>query len=96
MQLGTTAVEAEARKIDTYCELINNRYFFQPGVMAVQGSLGESSEIFIKCLCKMLCLSHDDQGADSFFNHRISRALQIGNAACVLETVGDNDALSEL
>ena len=62
MQLRTTAVEAEARKIDTYRELIDNGYFFQLGAMEVQGS----------------------------------KTLQIGNAACVLETVGDSDAFSEI
>ena len=34
--------------------------------MEVQGSLGESSEIFVLRLCKMLCRSHDDQRAGSF------------------------------
>ena len=59
--LGTTATEAEARKIEKYRELIDNGYIFQPVALEVQGSLGESSEIFIKRLCKMLCRSHDDQ-----------------------------------
>ena len=44
--------------------------------------LGESSEIFIKRFCKMLCRSHDDQRVGSFLKQRISMALQIGNAAC--------------
>ena len=52
---GTTATEAEARKIEKYCELINNGCIFQPVAMEVQGSSGESSEIFISRLCKMLC-----------------------------------------
>ena len=51
---GTTATEAEARKFDKYCELIDNGYIFQPVALEVQGSLGESSEIFITRLCKML------------------------------------------
>ena len=63
---GTTATEAEARKIEKYRELIDNGYFFQPVAMEVQGSLGESSEIFITRLCKMLCRSHDNQRAGSF------------------------------
>ena len=44
---GTTATEAEARKIEKYRELIDNGYIFQPVASEVQGSLGESSEIFI-------------------------------------------------
>ena len=44
---GTTATEAEARKIEKYRELINNGYIFQSVALEVQGSLGESSESFI-------------------------------------------------
>ena len=93
---GTTATEAEARKIEKYCELIDSEYIFQPVALEVQGSLGESSEIFITRLCKMLCRSHDDQGAGSILKQRISMALQIGNAACVVGTVSDRDAFEEI
>ena len=62
----------------------------------VHGSLGESSEIFITRLCKMICRSHDNQRAGSFLKQRISMALQIGNAACVLEPVSDRDAFEEI
>ena len=93
----TTATEAEARKIEKYRALINNGYIFQPVALEVQGSLGERSEIFITRPCKMLCLSHDDQRAGSFLKQqRISMALQIGNAACVLGTVSDRDAFEEI
>ena len=44
---GTTATEAEARKIEKYRELIDIGYISQPVALEVQGSLGESSEIFI-------------------------------------------------
>ena len=64
--------------------------------LEVQGSLGESSEIFITRLCKILCRSHDDQRAGSFLKQRISMALQIGNAACVLVTVSDRDAFEQI
>ena len=92
---GTTTTEAEERKIEKYRELIDNGYLFQPVAMEVQGSLGESSEIFSTCLCKMLCRSHDDQRAGSFLKQRISMALQISNAACVLGTVSDRDEFEE-
>ena len=93
---GTTATEAEARKIEKYRELIDNGYIFQSVAMEVRCSLGESSEIIITRLCKMLCRSHDDQRAGSFLKQRISVALQIGNAACVLGTVSDRDAFEEI
>ena len=93
---GTTATEAEARKIEKYRELTDNGYIFQPMALEVQCSLGESSETFITRLCKMLCRSHDDQRADSFLKQRISMALQIGNAAFVLGTLSDRDAFEEI
>ena len=93
---GTTATEAEARKIETYCEVIDNGYIFHSVALEVQGSLGESCEIFITRLCEMLCRSHDDQRAGSFLKPRISMALQIGNAACVLGTVSNRDAFEEI
>ena len=51
---GTTATEAEARKIEKNRELIENGYIFQPVALEVQGSLGESSEFFITRLCEMV------------------------------------------
>ena len=77
-------------------ELIYNGYIFQPVALEVQGYLGQSSEIFITRLCKMLCRSHDDQRVASFLKQRISMALQFGNAACVLGTVSDRDAFDEI
>ena len=93
---GTTATEADARKIEKYRELIDNGFIFQPVVLEVQGSLSESSEIFITRNCKMLCRSHNDQRAGSFLEQRSSMALQIGNAACVLGTVSNRDAFEEI
>ena len=73
---GATATEAEMRKVEKYRELLDNGYIFQPVALEVQGSLGESSEIFITRLCKMLCLSHDDQRAGSFLKQRVSMAFR--------------------
>ena len=68
----------------------------QPVAREVQGSLVESSEIFIKRLCKMLCRSHEYQRVGSVLKQRISMALQVGNAACVLGTVSDRDAFEDI
>ena len=68
----------------------------RPESLEVLGSLGESGEVFITRLCKMLCRSHDDQRAGSFLKQRISMALQIGSSACVLGTVSDRDAFKEI
>ena len=93
---GTTATEPEARKFEKYRELSKNGYIFQPVALEVHGSLGESGELFITRLCKMLCRSHDNQRSSSFLKQRVSKALQIGNAACVLGTVSDRDAFEEI
>ena len=70
--------------------------FFQLVTLKVQSSLGESSEISITRLCKMLCFSHDDQRAGSFLKQRISMALLIGRAPCVLGTMSDRDAFEKI
>ena len=44
---GTTVTETEARKIEKNLDLIDSGYMFQPVALEVQGSLGESSEIFM-------------------------------------------------
>ena len=93
---GTTATEAEARKSEKYPETIYNGYIFQLVALEVQGSLGESGEFVITRLCKMLCRSHDLQRAGSVLKQRISMALQISSAACVLGTVSDRDAFEEI
>ena len=69
---------------------------FQLVALEVQCSLGESSEIFITRLCKMLCRSHDDQQSGSFLKQRIPVALHVGNATCVLGTVSDRVAFEEI
>ena len=66
---------------------------FQPMALEIQGSLGESSEIFISCLCKMLRRSHDSHRAGNFLKQQVSLVFQIGIAACVLGTVSDRDEL---
>ena len=95
-QLAYVSEPTFALRIEKYRELLDNGYIFQPVALEVQGSLGESSEIFITRPCKMLCRSHDGQRAGSFLKQRISLALQIGNWACVLGTVSDRDAFEEI
>ena len=93
---GTTTTQAEAREIEKYRELLDNGYICQSVALEMQGFLGERSELFITCLCKMVCRSHDDQRAGSCLKQRISLALLIGNGACVLGTVSERDAFQDL
>ena len=49
----------------------------EQGSFEVQGSLGDSSEVFIKRLCKMLCRSHDTQWSGSFSRQRPKRLYKL-------------------
>ena len=63
---GTTATEAEVRKIEQSCELIDNGYIFRPVALEIQGSSCECSEIFITRPYKMLCRLLEDQLVSAF------------------------------
>ena len=84
---GTTVTEAEARKIEKYRELIDNGYIFQPVALEVQGSLGESSEIFITRLCKMLSSARRSTSWQLFeatnFNGSSDRQCGLCSKECV-------------
>ena len=57
---GTTASDAEARKIEKYRELIDNGYTIKLVAAEVHGSSGERTEVFITHLSKSSC-SYNDQ-----------------------------------
>ena len=52
--LGTTATNAEARKIGKNCKLPDTGYTFLPVAIEVQGPLSESNEYLITRPCSML------------------------------------------
>ena len=95
MQPGIIITSAGARKNAKYRRLIDNGYIFQPVAMEVEGSLDETSEIFITPLCKMPYRSHDNQRAGNLLKQRISVAFQIANAACDLGTVSERGAFEK-
>ena len=90
--LGTTAIDAESRKI--YQGSIDNGYMFQPVTLEKRGSLAKilkhSLGYPVKCsvVCTMISELVVFQGT--------SMALQNDNAACVPGTVKDRDAFEEL
>ena len=79
----TTTTEAEARQTEKHRELKDFGYSFQSLTMEVQGSLGESSEIFVTHLYIMHYCLHDHQRDFIFVKHYIPIAFRIGNEACV-------------
>ena len=84
---GTAAAEAEERKNDKYKDLVDDRYLFHPLAFEIKGAAGPSPEIFLSMLCKNLSICTEEPRAGSFLKQRISMAIQIANAACVLGTI---------
>ena len=79
---GITAIEAEVRKIEKYRPLIDIGYIFQPVALEVQGSLGDSSEIFGICLfCRIpLSRKHRDILPNFFSAKWASKFGKVGKA----------------
>ena len=86
---GTAAGESEERKNDKYKDLVDDGYLFEPLAFEIEGAAGPSSESFLKKLCKNLSICTEEPRACSFSKQRISLAIQIANAACVLGTLND-------
>ena len=93
---GTAAAEAEERKIDKYKDLVNDGYLFQPLVFEIPVAACPSTEIFLSKLCKNLSICTEEPRAGSFLKQRISLAIQIANAACVLGTINDKIIFDEI
>ena len=93
---GTAVSEAVERKNDKYKDLVNDGYLFQPLAFENQGAAGPSTEIFLSKLCKNLSICTEKPRAGSFLKQRISLAIQIANAACVLETINDKVTFDEI
>ena len=88
---GTAAAEAEERKSDKYKDLVDDAYLFQPLAFEIQDAAGPSTELFLSKLCMNLSICTEEPRAGSFLKQRISLAIQIANAACVLGTINDKN-----
>ena len=84
---GMAAAEADERKNDKYKDVVDDGYLFQPLAFEIQGASGPSTEILLSNLCKNLSICTEEPRAGSFLKQRISLAIQIANAACVLGTI---------
>ena len=84
---GTAAAEAEKQKNDKYKDLVDDGYLFQPLAFEIQGEAGPSTKVFWSKLCKKLSICTEEPRSGSFLEQRISLAIQIANAACVLGTM---------
>ena len=88
--------EAEEQKIDKYKVLVNDVYPFQPLAFEIQGAAGSSTQIFLSKFCKNLSICTEESRAGRFLKQRISLAIQIANAACVLGTTNDKITFDEI
>ena len=79
-----TAVEQ--KKMKKY-ESLSPDYCVQPVSVDVFGGMGESTATFIAELGASIVVKSGDKNAASFLRQRLSIAVQIGNSACILETL---------
>ena len=93
---GTAAADAEERKKDKYQDLVDDGYLFQLLAFEIQDAAGPSTEIFLSKLCKNPSICTEEPRAGSFSKQRISLAIQISNAACVLGAINDKVTFDEI
>ena len=84
---ASVAKLAEARKLKKYEEL-GQHYVVQPLAIETLGGIGPLSMNFIRQLAKKLYFISYNALEASFIRQRLSVAVQVGNAACVAESLG--------
>ena len=81
----TVADLAETKKAAKYAELAD-RFLFQPVAVETLGGMGRQSLRFLSSLGARIAAATGEIEATKQLRQRFSLAVQIGNAACVLET----------
>ena len=71
-------------------------HIFHSIAFEVQGATGPTIEIFLKNLCKNLYTCTEEPRIAGFLKQRISLAIKIMNAACVLGTRNDKTTFDEV
>ena len=84
---GVVAAQAEQLKRAKYAHL-NMSHHFVPFVVETSGVLGEATEDFTRDLGRRLYKATGEPRSREFLLQRISVAVQRGNAAAVLGTMG--------
>lgn len=91
----TVANAAETKKIDKYDELRGN-FIIQPIALETNGAIGEISLAFLRQLGRKIEEVSGDQRSSAFLRQRIAINVQMGNAACVLESMGDSSLFMDV
>ena len=69
-------------------EHLDSSHFFVPFAVETSRVLGEAAEEFVRELGQHLCMTTEENHSHEYVLQRISIALQMGNAAVVLGTMG--------
>ena len=83
---GSTAAEADRRKIDKYSSL-QHRHNFMPIAIETLRAWGPDALKLAGQIGRRISSITNDARATSFFIQRLSLAVQRGNAACILGTI---------
>ena len=83
---SSVAAAAEAKKTTKYERLMTD-WVFQPVAVETLGGFGPSTLTFLRKLGSMLSEASGDAREGRFLRQRLAMQVQIGNAACVRETL---------
>jgi len=86
---GSIAENAERLKHNHYRKLKEN-YLFTPLAFESLGSMGPETKIFIDLLGSKMRNASGESRSKDYLLQKISIAIQRGNAACILGTLGRN------
>ena len=84
---GVVAAQAEQVKVSKYAHL-DTTHHFVPFAVETSGVLGEAAENFTRELARRICKATGEPRSRQFLLQRLSIAVQRGNAAAVLGTMG--------
>ena len=85
---GSVAAQAEMRKIAKYSLLNSTLYSFMPVAIESLGTFGARSLKFIRDLGRRIALQSGDPLATTYLIQRLAVAVQRGNAASIIGTMG--------
>jgi hypothetical protein len=83
---SAVATAVEARKTQKYADLAHD-FIFEPISLEVFGGMGEATQQFISKLGSKLLERDINKNAAFYFRQRLALSVQIGNSACILETL---------
>jgi hypothetical protein len=92
---GSAASAAESRKRTKYAELSSGNYAFVPIAIETLGAWGPCALEFCADLGGRIARHTGDARATAFLKQRLDMAIQRGNAAAVVGTLAEGNALQD-